>query len=149
MILAPKMTHGQQFGLEFFCGGRYIIDSENYTTREISNDFLLFYLDEEPMRFAAIAIALSLTISAPVFGYEASKHPKADPTGSTFDRGRIQIHKGNWQGAIDLFHQAISEDRKTTRPTPFWATAFATLAASARPSPPITARLRLIQATPS
>ncbi len=63
------------------------------------------------MRFAAIAIMVSLAISAPAFGYEASKHPKADPVGSTYDRGRIQIHKGNWQGAIDLFNQAISEDR--------------------------------------
>lgn len=63
------------------------------------------------MRFAAIAVVLSLAISAPAFGYEASKHPKADPQGSAYDRGRIQIHKGNWQGAIDLLRLAISEDR--------------------------------------
>ena len=63
------------------------------------------------MRFAAIAIIVSLAISAPVFGYEVSKHPKADPTGSTYDQGRIQVHQGNWQGAIDLFRIAISEDQ--------------------------------------
>ncbi len=62
------------------------------------------------MRFAVSAFALSLIFSVPAFGYEASKHPKPDPAGSAYERGRVQVHKGEWSKAVSLFREAVARD---------------------------------------
>ncbi len=62
------------------------------------------------MRFAALALAISFALASPAAGYDPAKHPKPDPRGSAYERGRIQVHQGNWDRAAGLFEKAVAEN---------------------------------------
>lgn len=59
------------------------------------------------MRIAALAIVLSAAMSLPAFAYDPARHPAPDPQGSAYERGRIQVHQGNWEHAVILFRKAV------------------------------------------
>ncbi len=62
------------------------------------------------MRFAALALAISFALASPAAGYDPAKHPKPGPRGSAYERGRIQVHQGNWDSAAGLFEKAVAEN---------------------------------------
>ena len=62
------------------------------------------------MRFAALVLAITFALASPALGYDPAKHPAPDPRGSTYERGRIQVHQGNWDRAAGLFEKAVGEN---------------------------------------
>jgi Flp pilus assembly protein TadD len=62
------------------------------------------------MRFAALVLSISFALASPAASYEAENFPKPNPQGSAFERGRIQIHQGNWDRAAGLFEKAVAEN---------------------------------------
>ena len=62
------------------------------------------------MRFAALVLAISFALAPSALGYEAKRYPKPDPQGSAFERGRIQVHQGNWDRAAGFFEKAVAEN---------------------------------------
>ncbi len=64
------------------------------------------------MRIAALAIVLAAVMSLPAFAYDPAKHPTPDPRGSAYERGRIQVHQGNWERAAALFENTVAENSK-------------------------------------
>ncbi len=64
------------------------------------------------MRIAALAIVLAAVMSLPAFAYDPAKHPAPDPLGSAYERGRVQVHQGNWERAASLFQKAVGENPK-------------------------------------
>ena len=64
------------------------------------------------MRVAVLAIVLTAVMPLPAFAYDPARHPKPDPRGSAYERGRLQAHQGNWERAAVLFQKAAAENPK-------------------------------------
>ncbi len=62
------------------------------------------------MRIAVLATVLAAVMSLPAFAYDPARHPAPDPQGSAYERGRIQVHQGNWEPAVALFRKAVAEN---------------------------------------
>jgi len=64
------------------------------------------------MRIAALALVLAAVMSLPAFAYDPAKHPTPNPQGPAYEQGRIQVHQGNWAGAVSLFEKVVAENPK-------------------------------------
>lgn len=67
------------------------------------------------MKTAALAFVLLIGLTLSAYAYDPTKEPKPADPASAYERGRAQIHKGNWERAAALFRQAVAENPQDHR----------------------------------